>query len=216
MFYSQYDQDKYLENNVFKGHKKGVFVDIGAHNGIKLNNTMYFEMENDWTGVNVEANVDVFTDLVKNRPNSININCAICNTEGEAKFISNSGYTTMLSGLQEHFDKRHRKRLDNENASKGGKTTIVTVKTRRLESVFDEHHITRVNYLSVDVEGAEYDVLKSINYNKVFIDVIGFENNYEDTSKPIIDFLKSKDYVMLKKGSDIFMIHSKSDFYTKK
>lgn len=216
MFYSQYDQDKYLENNVFKGHKKGVFVDIGAHNGIKLNNTMYFEMENDWTGVNVEANVDVFTDLVKNRPNSININCAICNTDGEAKFISNSGYTTMLSGLQDHFDKRHRKRLDNENASKGGKTTIVTVKTRRLESVFDEHHITHVNYLSVDVEGAEYDVLKSINYDKVFIDVIGFENNYEDTSAPIIDFLKSKGFVMLKKGSDIFMIHNKSEFYTKK
>lgn len=215
MFYSQYDQDKYLENNVFKGHKKGIFVDVGAYNGIKLNNTMYFEMENEWIGINVEANADVFTELVKNRPNSTNINCAICNTDGEAKFISNSGYTTMLSGLQDHFDPRHKNRLDKENASKGGKTEIVSVKTRRLESIFDEYAITYVNYLSVDVEGAEYDVLKSIDYDKVFIDVIGFENNYEDTSGPIIDFLKSKDYVILKKGSDIFMIHSKSKFYTK-
>lgn len=216
MFYSQYDQDKYLENNVFKGYKKGVFIDVGAHNGIKLNNTMYFEMEHDWTGINVEANADVFADLIKNRPNSININCAICNKDGEAKFISNSGYTNMLSGLQEHFDPRHKSRLDKENATKGGQTKIVTVETRRLESVFDEHHITHVNYLSVDVEGAEYDVLKSINYDKVFIDVIGFENNYEDTSAPIIDFLKSNGFVMLKKGSDIFMIHNKSEFYTKK
>ena len=41
-FKSQYSQDEFLENNVFKGFKNGVFMDIGAHDGITINNTLYF------------------------------------------------------------------------------------------------------------------------------------------------------------------------------
>lgn len=43
MFYSQYNQDEFLEKNVFKGFKNGCFIDVGAHNGISINNTLYFE-----------------------------------------------------------------------------------------------------------------------------------------------------------------------------
>ena len=39
MFYSQYNQDQYLETNVFKGFKNGVYVDVGAHDGVSINNT---------------------------------------------------------------------------------------------------------------------------------------------------------------------------------
>jgi hypothetical protein len=40
MFYSQYNQDKYLEESVFKGYKNGFFVDVGAHDGKSFNNTL--------------------------------------------------------------------------------------------------------------------------------------------------------------------------------
>ena len=43
MFYSQYGQDKYLETNIFKGYKNGFYVDVGSHDGIIINNTLYFE-----------------------------------------------------------------------------------------------------------------------------------------------------------------------------
>lgn len=43
MYYSQYQQDEYLENNIFKEYKYGFFMDIGAHDGISFNNTLYFE-----------------------------------------------------------------------------------------------------------------------------------------------------------------------------
>jgi hypothetical protein len=39
MFYSQCEQDKFLEENVFKGYKDGTFLDVGAHNGVSINNT---------------------------------------------------------------------------------------------------------------------------------------------------------------------------------
>ena len=49
MFYSQDNQDSYLETNVFKGYKNGFYVDVGAHDGVSLNNTLYFEKNNNWT-----------------------------------------------------------------------------------------------------------------------------------------------------------------------
>ena len=86
MYCSQDNQDKFLEENVFKGYKNGIFVDVGAHDGISINNTLYFEKYNNWTGVNIEPIKNVFDSLLKNRPNSININCAVCNSDGETDF----------------------------------------------------------------------------------------------------------------------------------
>ena len=85
MFYSQDRQDEFLERCIFKGYKNGFFVDIGAHNGKSINNTLYFEENNNWTGVNVEPIKKVYDDLVVNRPNCINLNCAVSINDG--KFV---------------------------------------------------------------------------------------------------------------------------------
>jgi FkbM family methyltransferase len=147
-----------------------------------------------------------------NRPNCINLNYAICNNNGETKFICNTGYTEMISGIRDTFDIRHYKRLIAENKKYGANTKIINVTTKKLETIFDTHNISHINYLSIDVEGGEFEVIKSINFDKVFIDVIGFENNYNDTSIPIIKYLEDIDYVVILKSTDIFMIHKKSEF----
>lgn len=214
MYNSQDHQDKYLEENVFKGYKHGVFVDVGAHDGVTINNTLYFEKYNDWTGINIEPIKEVYDKLVINRPTSININCAVCNSDGETEFLCNKGYTEMISGIKDTFDPRHIQRLERENIQMGSFTETITVNTKRLETIFDEHDITRIEYLSVDVEGAEFEVIRSINFDKVFIDVIGFENNYDDTSGPIIKYLEDKGYIVILKCLDIFMIHNTSTFRT--
>lgn len=116
MFYSQFQQDEYLENMVFKGFKNGVFMDVGAHDGISINNTLYFEKCNGWNGYNIEPIESVYDKLVINRPNSVNIKCAVCNTDGNADFLCNKGYTEMISGIKDTFDKRHLNRLERENA----------------------------------------------------------------------------------------------------
>jgi FkbM family methyltransferase len=213
MFYSQEKQDEFLEHVIFKGYQNGIFMDIGAHDGVNLNNTLYFERTNLWTGVNVEPIKKVYDQLVINRPHSININCAVCNTNGTAQFICNTGYTEMLSGLKDAYDPRHLKRLQNENKEMGGTTELVEVTTRTVESICDEHVIKQINYLSIDVEGAEFEVIKSINFDKVFIDVIGFENNYPDVSESITKYLEGFDYVIIRVSADIFMMHKKSIFF---
>lgn len=212
MFNSQYKQDEFLEKYVFKGYKNGFFIDVGAHDGISINNTLYFEKYNNWTGINIEPIKSVYDKLVINRPNNININCAICNKNGIEEFYCNTGYTEMISGLKNNFDPRHFQRLHIENSKYGSSTEIININTKTLETICDEYNIKHINYLSIDVEGAEFDVIKSINFDKVFIDVIGFENNYNNVSIPIIEYLKNKNYIIINNKFDIFMIHSNSSF----
>jgi FkbM family methyltransferase len=213
MYASQDHQDKYLEENVFKGYKRGIFVDVGAHDGVSINNTLYFEKYNGWTGINVEPIKEVYDKLVVNRPSSVNINCAVCNFDGTTDFLCNKGYTEMISGIKDTFDSRHLQRLQRENTQTGSTTTIIQVHTKKLETIFEEHKLSHINYLSIDVEGAEFEVVKSIQFDKVFIDVIGFENNFEDTGIHIIKYLESKNYVLIHKSLDIFMIHKNSVFF---
>ncbi len=212
MYYSQDRQDIFLEENIFRGFKNGVFMDIGAHDGISINNTLFFEQNHNWSGVNVEPIKEVYDKLVINRPKCININSAVCNTNGTAEFICNKGYTEMISGLKQQYDPRHLNRLDRENKQMGSITEIITVNTRTIESICDEHNIKHINYLSIDVEGAEFEVIKSINFDKVFIDIIGFENNYNDSSIPIIKYLEDKNYKIIHTCTDIFMINNNSIF----
>jgi FkbM family methyltransferase len=213
MFYSQDNQDLYLENNIFKGYKNGFYVDVGAHDGISINNTLYFEKNNNWTGINIEPNKEVFNNLVNNRRNNINLNIAVCNNDGETDFLCNTGYTEMLSGIKDNYDIRHLERIEKENIEKNSVTKIIKVKTKKLETIFNEYNILHINYLSIDVEGSEFEVIKSINFDKVFIDVIGFENNYDENSTPIIKYLEDKNYVICHKLTDIMMINKKSIFY---
>jgi FkbM family methyltransferase len=216
-YYSQYKQDKFLHENIFKDHKNGIFVDAGAHDGVSLNNTLFFEKNYNWTGINIEPIKTVYDKLVVNRPNSININCAAGLSDGTAEFILNMGYTEMLSGLKNEYDNRHYNRTLSENHYNGGTTQVITVDVKTLDTILKENNIKHINYLSIDVEGAEYSVIKGIDFDNVFIDVIEFENNYPDTSGPILEYLSYKGYVIIPENTsiDIMMIHKNSKFYKK-
>ena len=186
---------------------------------------MYFEENNNWSGINIEPLKDTFNELVLNRPNCININCAVSNNNGYADFYSNSGFTILTSGLKELYDKRHLDRLNNDTKNYPmwyktdpikkdikTETNIIKVKTMKLEDILDENKVKHINYLSIDVEGAEFDVIKSINFDKVFIDVICFENNYPDVGKKIQKYLENNGFKLLHNSIDVFMININSKF----
>lgn len=93
---------------------------------------------------------------------------------------------------------------------------MVPVQVRRLDSILKEANITRVHYLSIDVEGGESSVIKSIDFDTVKIDVIGFEDAYPDIGEPIVKLLEEKGYKKIgKTGDDIFMVHNASPFLPK-
>lgn len=212
-FFSQYNQDRSLERCIFKGYQNGICMDIGAHDGVDLNNTLYFEKTNNWKCVHVEPLKRVYDRLVTNRPNGIHINCAVSDVDGTQEFLSVNGYSEMLSGLKSEYDARHVNRIQGELSTMGGSSDVVLVDTKRIETICDIHNITHIHYLSIDIEGGEMKALQSINFSKVFIDVIGFENNYPDTQSIPITFLKENGYLLLPHHvADIFMIHKDSEF----
>jgi len=212
-YYGQHLQDEFLEQNIFCGFRNGYFVDVGAHDGITINNTYFFEKERGWRGILVEPLPNVYKDLVKNRPNAMTLNVAIDDMDGTTDFIMNTGYTEMLSGIQRHYAPEHNERLKSELSSQGGSSTVVPIVTRRLQSIFDEHKVQHVHLLSIDVEGAEFPVIQSIDFDKVFIDVIVFEANYSSQTQAILQYLTQKDFVQFHfNGLDIFMVHKQSTF----
>jgi FkbM family methyltransferase len=153
MYYSQCDQDRFLDQEVFRGYRRGVFVEVGAWDGVDLSNTVFFERERGWTGLAIEPLPDRYRQLVANRKCKT-MNVAISETEGESEFLALSGPTSMLSGLTSSYDPRHVNRIEREAANLGATKTVLRVPTRRLDSLFREHGLTRIHYLSIDVEGA--------------------------------------------------------------
>ena len=70
-YYSQIGQDEYYINNIINNKKNGIFLDIGAHDGITLSNTYYLESILGWKGICVEPNPEIFQKCKKNRKSII-------------------------------------------------------------------------------------------------------------------------------------------------
>lgn len=214
-YYSQpcSGQDKYLNEQIFKGKRNGVFIDVGAHDGVTYSNTYFFEQELAWSGLCVEPVPTLFQKLEKNR-GCICVQGCISDKNCKSQFLAvtsaiDTEYTEMLSGLVDMYDERHLQRIDKELALFGGTKEILEIECYRLDDLLKFYNIAHVDYLSIDVEGAEMLVLKSIDFSNVDIDVITIENNYD--TKDIENFLKAKGYTRLKKlaGDEVYTKNKK-------
>lgn len=193
-FHSQSNQDSFLYNHVFKDKKNGVFVDIGANDGITFSNTYFFEKEMGWTGICVEPIPEIFDKLRANRNCHCILGC-ISNKTGPIDFlvIQDSTYRNdMLSGIFEKFDPRQLAIIQRQIAQGNGTSKIIPVQSYSLTQLLLEHHIPNVDYLSIDTEGGELDILKSIDFSKVDIEIIDVENNFH--SPDFQTFLESVGY----------------------
>ena len=202
---SQIQQDLILDQQIFKGKSNGVFVEVGALDGFGASNTWFFEMERNWSVLLIEPNPVEFNKRNQHpRPNSIFENCAISDVEMDINFLSIEGPCNVLSGIMEFYNSQHLERIDRElemysNHPEGhelySRKEQIPMKAVRLESLFSKHNITKIDFISIDVEGAELQVLNSINFDKVDINVFMIENNYGLEKET--EFLSSKGYKLL-------------------
>lgn len=89
-YFSQYGQDEFLDKNVFKDQEGGFFVDIGAHDGVSLSNTAFFEKYRHWSGICFEPNPHIFSKLKNNR-SCIKIEGCVAEFNGKANFLQVKG-----------------------------------------------------------------------------------------------------------------------------
>ncbi len=207
-YYSQHGQDKLLAEKIFPQKRNGIFVDIGANDGIAFSNT-YFLEQIGWNGLVIEPIPSVYEALVENR-RCITINGCIAPRSGKGRFRVITGYSQMLSGLVDEYDPRHLKRIERELSSNGGSYEDVEVDCYKLDELLEKHGIAQVDYLSIDVEGAEFDILNSIDFAALRIDVVSVENNYLDARIP--ELLSARGFEFhTRVGVDFFYINARKN-----
>ena len=203
LFYGQIKQDA-LALQLLLNKRGGIFVDIGAHNGITFSNTYILE-QLGWKGICIEANPDVFTELEYNR-NCKKENIAVSDKLGEAKFLKVSGYSQMLSGLMSTLNDVQIEQMQTEFENHEGAKETIKVKTDTFNNIMNRIFPRRrhIDFVSIDVEGGEWKILKSIDYEKYSIDLLCVEKNYD---KAIVHpFMESKGYVVLETEQDDFFV----------
>lgn len=134
----------------------GFYIDVGANHPVCDSVTHAF-YERGWRGVNIEPVRGLFDQLVQERKRDINI-CSVISSEiGTATFYEVVG--TGLSTLDPDIAKGHERQ--------GYMTQSYAVPVTTLSKVCEEHDISVVHFMKVDVEGAELSVLQGMNFSRV-------------------------------------------------
>jgi FkbM family methyltransferase len=196
MYHSQVGQDKYLNEKIFKNKLNGVFLDIGANDGVTINNTLFFEQELNWNGICIEPNPKIYSKLILNRK-CICDNCCISEINGNVTFAQIDGYSEMLSGIYDFYDPKHIDRINREISMYGGSLNKIQIPSKTLMTICEQYNIFNFDFCSIDVEGGEMSIIKSINFDKINIDYFIIENNYNQLD--IREYLSKFKYEFVEK-----------------
>jgi FkbM family methyltransferase len=207
---SQCLQDVYLDRWVFHGMRDGVFVDVGAHDGVTFSNSCFFERARGWTGVCIEPNPTVFERLRANRRCTA-LNCCVAAEEGRVSFRKLTGYSEMLSGIAANYRPEHRDRVEAEIRQHGGTSEVIEVEARSLAGIAGAHGISEISYLSIDTEGSEWEILQSIDFERRFVHALTVECNFGEEKARIVSLLRAQGFEpIIDLGSDVVFLNRRS------
>ena len=190
-YQSQHGEDRWLEQ-YFEGRRDGFFVEVGAYDGVVLSNSFYLESIG-WRGLLVEPNPGKAAECRENRPLAKVFECAAVGSgnAGEVSFEVVEGgevYSTLAMSPE------HSARL----AQYGLQARKIIVRGRTLDSILEEARLPRVDYVSIDVEGGELDVLRGFSLQRWHPAVVMIEVNERIRRPEIRDAFTSSGYVYLR------------------
>ena len=166
-------------NQIFNKKRGGFFIELGANNGLFQSNTAFLEKEMEWNGILIEPSLKGYKQCKINRPNSICLNYAC---------VSNDYKDDYIEG-----DFEDNNPMGSINGDRTGITNLVKVKAVTLEKILDEHCHTNIDFLSLDTEGYELEILKGLNlikYRPKFLLIEVYTKDYND----IVNFLNLLNY----------------------
>jgi FkbM family methyltransferase len=146
---------------------EGIFLEMGALDGVIFSNSRLYEYCAGWDGILIEAQPDNVRHLYENRP------CAVIVPEGVCAANPNGEPSTIRMSIGEGtaFDLSTRESSSDSDES-------VEVPCRPLSTILEENGVERINFFSLDVEGAELKVLETFDFKKVKIDVLMVEADF--------------------------------------
>ena len=171
-YYSQFGQDIFVLEKFSNNRDQKIFIDVGANHPINGNNTYLLELKG-WEGLAIEPQ----EKLRKLWPVMRKTKCLNYIIGPENK---------MMDFIEAGADKNGLSGVVGFNKCQDTDCRKITVQQRRLVDILTENKISKVDYLSIDVEGYEMNVLKSINFQKVNITLISIENDLGFKWLPLI------------------------------
>jgi FkbM family methyltransferase len=194
--HSQLFQDTFVDF-LFMKKESGRFLEFGATNGIELSNSFMLETNRSWRGVLAEPDPQWHDALKKNRPNAKIITDCIYNQSGQKmRFISSA--VGVLSSLKVHAEDDSDGPLSGNSKSRMAKFNEVEVSTISLNDVFEDYFNGEpIEYMSVDTEGSEYEILSAFNFNKYRPSVVTVEHNYTDAQTKLDKLFNNNGYIRI-------------------
>jgi FkbM family methyltransferase len=175
-----------------KSKNNGYFVEFGATNGITLSNTYLLEKDYHWSGILAEPAKGWFNQLNKNRNCSIDNRCVWSSTGQKLNFHESD--VGELSSIKNYSD-------NDGHADARAPGTDYFVESISLNDLLITHNAPKViDYLSIDTEGSEFEILEKFDYENYKINIITVEHNYTNSREKIYSLLKSKNYSRIFEG----------------
>ena len=182
---SQLRQDLFVLSEL-NYKRNGYFVEFGATNGVDLSNTHLLETQYDWTGILAEPATRWHADLVKNRAAKIDKRC-IWRCSGES-LVFNETDSPEFSTI-DCFSS------SDGHAKARGSGKRYSVETVSLMDLLIEHKAPRVvDYLSIDTEGSEFDILDNFDFQSYQFRIITCEHNYSPIREKLSALLQNNGY----------------------
>jgi FkbM family methyltransferase len=187
-YQAQHGEDRWLEA-FFGGKADGVFVEVGAYDGVVLSNTYFFESIG-WTGVLVEPDAAKAARCRSSRPKSQIFECAAVGS-GDVDAISfyevagGQVYSTV------NMTDEHRKRLDQYGLS----FTETRVKAMTLDRILEAAKLSRIDFVTIDVEEGELEVLRGFDLSRWRPEAVMVETNSRFRSAEIRRYFVERGYV---------------------
>ena len=186
---AQLRQDLFVLNEL-SFMEGGYFVEFGATDGITLSNTFLLETKFNWNGILAEPAKIWHDDLTRNRKAIVDNNC-VWKRSGEVisfREVVDFGHNGELSTIDEFSGSDNHAGL----RKKGKKYDVSTIS---LMDLLKKHGAPkRINYLSIDTEGSEFDILEGFDFNYFEFDVITCEHNYSPNRYKIYELLTKNGY----------------------
>lgn len=192
--FSQLGQDLEVLN-FYNNKTGGFFIEIGASNGIELSNTYLLEKYYDWKGICVEPIPQRYDELIINRPNSHCCNNAVYSKSNIYVIFDIANNNDLFSGISSNIDCHTN--VVNENK------TQILIKSISLNDLLKKYNAPDfIDYLSLDTEGSELEILKTVNFGKYKFGLIDVEHNYvEPRRSQIRDLLLSNGYIYINENN---------------
>lgn len=182
--------------------KGGFFVEFGATNGITLSNTFLLEKRYQWTGILAEPAKIWQQDLKENRGCIIDTDCVWHTTGHNLTFNETTIAELSFVDLYEEQDSLSSQRINQSSYQ------VSTISLNELLSKYDAPCI--IDYISIDTEGSEFEILQSLDFEKYNVRVITVEHNFTPKRELIFQLLTKKGYSRIFSQISLF-----DDWYVK-